>query len=262
MKNAIISILLLTFFSAHAQQVVSLDSSWVVNSGGIFFEHRLIEFLNGESTLTKKRLGDTLQVVNSYKDNFIQQSSSWATDIEWTSSFKGKVTELIRQDAALTTTLGKSPVKAILVSNKILADSSFRIKESGKPAKVINFTISAQQVLRYNIDTFAQRTAVCLGNTLRLNNYLNSGQPLDLYKFKDGRWRDGTKTVQVFLQSAGPQNAQNRDPGVFFVEAPVDLSIIYEGGIVLNKAEWVKYDSKKKKWVRGAAQKPIIPVKL
>lgn len=260
-KLLILALLASLHASTFAQASVTLDSSWIVNTAGVFYEHRLIEFLNGESNLTKKRLGDTAQVVATYRESFTSQTTSWAGDIEWTSTIPKKITELIRQDQSLTATLGKSPVKSILDANKYLVDSTFKTKDGNK-TRAIKFTVTQSGILRYKIDTFATRNATILGNALRLNNYLNTGTAIDLYKFRDGRWRDANRSIQIFLQSAGPQSANRDMPPGIFADVPVELvqsPITYEGGLVHAYGLWLRYDTKKKQWVSAKPKAGIIP---
>lgn len=257
MKNITTIIALLAWFSASSQHIQTLDSTWVNNTGGQFFEYRLIQYMSGEEYLTKKKLGDTSQVVSLYKEEFIRSTDTWATDIEWTSTFSKKVTELIRQDQALTTSLGRSPIKTILETHKWMVDSIFKTKEGNK-TRAIKFSITNQGNLRYKIDTFATRNATLLGKAIRLSNYLNTGNSLDLYQFRDGRWRDGTRTVQIFLATAGPQYA-NREAPANFADVPVELPITYEGGLVHAYGQWLKYDGRKKKWLQAKPTAGIKP---
>lgn len=245
-----------------AQIVETLDSTWISNTGGIFYQNRLITYLNGESTQTKKRLGDTSQVVSQYKTDFINTTQTWANDIEWTSTFTKRVSELIRQDQAMTTSIGKSPVKKIVESYKWMTDSTFRIKDSSKQ-RPIRFTITPQGQMRYKIDTFQTRSVTLLGNVMRLGNYLNGGS-IDLYRFQDDRWRDAARSVQLYLESVGPQNRAKEAPtNSNFADAPVDMPAVmpvtYEGGLVHTSGTWLKYDNRKKKWIPAKPSPGIKP---
>lgn len=245
-------------------QSPTIDSSWTVNVGGVFFTDRLVQYANGSSTLTRTRLGDTTQLINTTVDQFKRISDSWATDVEYTSSFPGKIREFVRQDQAMLASLGRSPIKSIVAAgDRVSVDSTYKIKSNGS-AKTIRFSVTAAGVLRYKIDTFTIRTVSLLGGAMRLNNYLNTGASVDLYRFQDGRWRDATRSIQVYLQSEGPA-AQNRAVQDV-AAAPIEGEAIaaqeiatFDGGIVFAGGKYWKWNASKKAWVTTSFtnQKPI-----
>ena len=260
MKHALIVIFTALMALASTAQTVELsDSTWITNTAGKFFQNRLISYLDGGATQTKTLLGDTTAVVSRYKTDFINLTGTWANDIEWTSTFTKKVTELIRQDQALTSNIGRSPVKSIVESYKWLPDSTFRIKDGTKQLS-IRFTITNAGQLRYKIDTFATRNAILLGKVMRLQNYKN-GSSIDLYQFQDDRWRDGTRTVQLYRESIGAQNRGAREAPIpsNFAEVAIDLPITYEGGLVHAYGQWLKYNATKKKWLEAKPPAGIKP---
>lgn len=251
MRNIIFFLLLLAFAAPLSAQVSVNDSTWIRNEAGIFFEYKTTDYMSGESALIKKKLGDTIQVLNNYKQDFLNITSNWATDVQWTSTITRKVTELIRYDASIAAMLDTSPVKAIIADNLWMVDSTFKIK-SGSAAKNIRFTVNAAGVLRYKIDTFATRTAIMLGSIIRLNNYLNTGSPLDLYQFPDKRWRDITRAVQLYTVYVGSATREAPPPAEPISPAAPAFAT-FDGGVVLLNGKYWKYNGTKKKWLPAPA---------
>lgn len=258
---------LLSATALSAQSTPAIDSTWTVNVAGVFYSDHMVQRIDGSSVLTRTRLGDTTQVLNTYVEQFKEKTRSMATDIEWTSSFPTVIKELIRQDAAVNTTVGRSPIKQIVAKqNYIQVDSIYKIKHTGSPAKTIKFSVTAAGQMRYKVDTFTIRNVSMLGDVMRLNNYQNSGNAMDLYLFTDRRWRDATRSVQVYQQADGP-GVQNRaapadnpetieitGDGIITVKPS---SILYQGGYALVSGKFYKYNIKAKKWVVSKPSNPI-----
>lgn len=248
-------------YSLAAQRAITKDSTWVTNSAGAFFENHEVLYSNGESTRTTTLLGDTAQVVSKYIDDLSRRTDAMANDVQITSDFARQVKEIVRQDAPIATLLGISPLKRMLAPvDTALVDSTYRIR-IGNATKNFKFSLTAQGVLRYKVDTFPTRTANYLGRVIRLNNWLESGDALDLYQFSNNRWYNQIRSVQLFLQSVGPQN-RSAEPDIAGLREPLPVPILYDGGLALISGAWYRYDAKKKTWVKAASPTKPQPAKL
>ena len=68
MKHTILFALLLSSIPVFSQRNVLSDTSFTTNSGGRFFENRLISYDNGESSAVVTLIGDTAAVQNLYRN--------------------------------------------------------------------------------------------------------------------------------------------------------------------------------------------------
>lgn len=68
MKHTIIFTLLLCSVSAFSQRTTLSDTSFITNSGGRFFENRIITYSNGESSAVVTLVGDTAAVQDLYRN--------------------------------------------------------------------------------------------------------------------------------------------------------------------------------------------------
>lgn len=249
MKNTLIIIALsCACFNVSAQRSISTDSTWITNSGGNFYSYHLVAYSNGEETTTKTLLGDTTQYVSKFQEAFVSQASNWANDIEITSDYRRRITELIRQDAAIIQQVGRSPLRNMLAPVATsLVDSTWKIRIDGKN-KAFRFTVTAAGALRYKADTAVVRSVTYIGDVMRLTNWLGSGQSLDLYKFDDGRWYSTTRQVQLYLERVGPQNRTKELPEPLPIPAP-PVAVVFDGGLVYSSGQYWRWSSAKKAWV-------------
>ncbi len=190
-------------------QTQTKDSTWITNTGGVFFENKYTEFDNGNSTLDKKRIGDTMQIFSAQVLRVQTTSQTLANDIEITSAYSSAATELIRQSNATKAQIKRSALDSIVKPQRpYFLDSIWSIRDNGVKRNIV-FSFTAQGVFRYKIDTFQVRTSQYLGSIIRLNNYMNTGKDLDLYLFKNKRWYNATRTVQMFSKGLGPASASS-----------------------------------------------------
>ena len=204
MKKVFLFISFALIWASAIAQFTPIDSTWNSNVNGVFFENRLIRYETGNSTLTANRIGDTLQVVSGQVSMIQEKAASIAADMEVVSKSPDQTTELIRISNATKLKMKRAPVDEIVAAKRgYFVDSIFSIRDGSVTRKVV-FSFTAQNVFRYKIDTFAIRQATCLGNILRLQNYLNTGKSLDLYLFKNARWYSSTRTVQLYTKGVGP----------------------------------------------------------
>ena len=164
------------------------DSTWNAQENNVWFSYRQTTYENGSLALQKEFVG-TDSVLASTKTTAIrQQSATMANDAKVVQKFRRNVTEIIRNAAATRTQIGIDPLRILqdelapsLTGNKweIRSDST----------RTITFGVNTQGVLRYTVIGFPTRTVNVLGDIIRLNLYLGSKDPIDLYR--DGSvWRN------------------------------------------------------------------------
>lgn len=188
MKKTTFSLLAtLISFAAFAQRIVVVDSSWITNESGHFFDNHITIYNTGEQEGGYKRLiGDTTTLVTAFSGKIEGRGENFATDARAVSGFPAAVKELIRQDAAITALTGQSPIKAIQAKYQhIFTDSAYQIRKDGGAFAPVTFTVNAQGNLRYKIDTLPNRNAILLGEVIRLNNFYNTTQDVELYRIRD-----------------------------------------------------------------------------
>lgn len=206
MKQTLVFTLILWAVSLSAQRYTISDSSWVFNQSGKFFSERVIIYNTGEKSDVTTLLGDTAAVVSAKVSEITSSAQAMATDVEFTSSYTERVRGIIRDDAQTKAITGKSAINEILLPvRQALIDSTYKVKVSGV-VRNISFSVSAHGVFRYRIDNLTIRQCDYMGSIMRLNNWLDGGKPLDLYKMRTGRWVNLDRTVQLYLQSMGPQS--------------------------------------------------------
>ncbi len=206
-------LLFLYFFplALTAQRTIVTDSTWITNSGGMFFENHITTYDNGEQEGGYKRLlGDTATLFRSYVDRIQERAASFASDARTVAAFPAKIKELIRQDAMIETLLGISPLDSIQAKHvAALTDTAWQIRSDGGPFLPVVFSVNARGNLRYKIDTFQIRSAGTLGEVIRLNNFLSVGFDVDLYKQRSDLYTSLDRRILLRI-TGSQQNAGNR----------------------------------------------------
>jgi hypothetical protein len=108
-----ITLLLLFAAATTTAQTIVQDSSWLTNTGGIFFANRYQLYDNGNSTTTVTKVGDTTAVITGAQSLYQSQGATMASDAIILSANGAKIREIVRQDELLKTQIGKSALNAI-----------------------------------------------------------------------------------------------------------------------------------------------------
>ena len=202
----IIFFLFTTLSVVATAQEATKDSSVIISKNGLFFNVRYQEFANGESSVVTTLLGDTSAVIGKNSEEIRNKTSSWASDIEYTSSIPQKINEMIRKEEALKTIVGKSALDALRTETFSWPDSTYKMKTTSGTftLKFSTPTVNGVKILRYKLDTFAVRQADYLGKAIRFRNFQNTGRNLYMVQFPSGRWFNSDRTIQFFTQAQGP----------------------------------------------------------
>ena len=124
----IIFFLFTTLSVVATAQEATKDSSVIISKNGLFFTVRYQEFANGESSVVTTLLGDTSAIIGKNSEEIRNKTSSWASDIEYTSSIPQKINEMIRKEEALKTIVGKSALDALRTETFSWPDSTYKRK--------------------------------------------------------------------------------------------------------------------------------------
>jgi hypothetical protein len=197
MKKILLFVIFLPAFCS-AQTLIA-DSTWLTNQSGIFFANRYQLYDNGNSTTTVTRVGDTTAVVSGAENVYRNTAASMAGDANVVMSNPSKIREIVRQDAEMQRTLGRSALNEIAIkadtvsgaNNRYFTATGWMLRDntsSTPTTTAIVFTFGSTGAFRYKLGTETIKLAYCLGNVLRIQNYKGQGYALDFYKTASGQW--------------------------------------------------------------------------
>jgi len=179
------------------QNVVTKDTVWQSNANGNFYENRLVEYSNGESSLNRRLVGDTATVFSGYLTSFEKEGSRMANVAYEARDFDKIIRGMIqRRDTVLaqigrdlTDTLAAKYAGALIVPGWEVTEDTTTLD--------ITFSVSNAGQLRYEITGQPTRNAFIFGRSIRLNNYKDTGKSLDLYNAPGGNWFSVDDKVKI-----------------------------------------------------------------
>ncbi|MCB0541911.1 MAG: hypothetical protein KDC70_00250 [Saprospiraceae bacterium] len=176
-------------FQGTAQSVVTKDTTYQTSENGKFYFVREIEYSNGESSVNKALIGDTMTVYNNAFDRFRNEGVRMANDAREASRFDTYITRMLQEGNFLFASTGRDVLDSLAATYAgPLLITGWTIDDGGPSGALdIAFTINANGQLRYQIAGFSARNAFIFSNTMRLQNYKDGGR-LDLYKARGGNW--------------------------------------------------------------------------
>lgn len=206
MKNILILLFLPAFLNG--QTFATKDTSYRVSSNGKFFNVREVEYSDGTGSTVRTLIGDTLTIFSAYLQDFQVQTAQMAADARKASRFGKDITTLLNQSGEAFAITGRDVLDTItarqagplLLSGWIVKDTS--------GTKDVEFFVNANGQLRYTVAGFQTRNADLFGGVLRFNNYLSSGQHVDLFKAVSGNWF--TIDDKLKMRFPGQNDAANR----------------------------------------------------
>lgn len=186
------------------------DTSYITLQGGQFFEVKMQTFQDGSSINTQTLIGDSTALVQATEARIVSKAATLAVDARYVSQSRKTLTGLIREDNAVETATGVSPLKNIVAQySGAFLESGWKIKETGA-AVDIAFSVNGAGNLRYTPDGGTTRTAILFGDAIRLRNWSGTND-LDLYQLKaGGAWINLDRTV--VLRPPGNADPVSRPP--------------------------------------------------
>lgn len=199
MKKAIYILFLLPVIASAQTVVVTKDTTWQESANGSFYENRLVEWSNGESSLNRRLVGDTSTVFNSYLQAFVSEAGRMANVVFEARDFDNIIRGMMqRRDSVLaqinrdlTDTLAGRYATPLLQSGWNVTEDTTLLN--------VTFSISAAGQLRYEITGQPTRNAFLFGRAMRLNNYKDTGKSLDVYNAPGGNWFSIDDRVRIKL---------------------------------------------------------------
>lgn len=187
MKKVLYILLFLPFLTT-AQTVVVKDTTWQTAANGKFYEDRLVQYSNGESSQTRRLIGDTASVFASYLARFEAESNRMANiafevrdnDKTIRGILQMRDTLLAKFNRDATDTLAAKYAGPLLVKGWTITEDTATL--------ATDFSINGQGQLRYQIAGFPVRNGFLIGRVMRLQNYKATGRALDLYAAPGGNW--------------------------------------------------------------------------
>jgi hypothetical protein len=188
MKQTLIAILRFAAFTASAQiQTVTLDTTYIVNSGGNFFEVSRIEYSNGAYSEKRDFLGDTLTIFNRYVAKIESEANEMATAAATAYRMRQKTTDWAKLDTLTAARLLRSPITGIMdVYEKEFLTGNWQIEFSGTTTAATFPRLSSNKRIRLQANGTA-RTMLIYGKVMRLVNYPFAGLNT-LFQLRDGYW--------------------------------------------------------------------------
>ena len=188
MKQTLIAILLFAAFTASAQtQTVTLDTTYIVNSGGNFFEVSRIEYSNGAYSEKRDFLGDTLTIYNRYVAKIESEANEIAAAAATAYRMRQKTSDWAKLDTVTTARLLRSPITGIMdVYEKEFLTGNWQIEFSGTSTAATFPRLSSNKRIRLQANGTA-RTMLLYGKVMRLVNYPFTGLNT-LFQFREGYW--------------------------------------------------------------------------
>ena len=185
MKRIIYFIALFYSTFTMAQNQV-FDTAYVLPLNGKFYLVNRIEYDDDSYYEKMTMIGDTAQFYLSALQKFESTANSFANFVNGSYFYGKETTGAIRENAAIETITGKSPIDTLGVRTfEFLSDNKFKWVINNSP---ITFNITANKVLRYTVEGTAARTMYGFGKSvIRLTSYPTTGSFLDLY------WDEGRK---------------------------------------------------------------------
>lgn len=189
MKNIIFLFLLCSLF-AQAQEITK-DSASIELVNGVYRKTTYSERDNGDIETKSTIIGngtaeDAFNVVLS---DFKSKAKTMANDAVFVSQFPKQFTELIRQNAAIKTLLGRSPLDTIQAREiATYLSPGWTMKTNGVSTPVdVVFTVTAGGQMRHNLGN-TPRNVTFFGDAMRLHNFPSSGINTDFFRVQNGNF--------------------------------------------------------------------------
>lgn len=241
MKNILFLISFLSFFGASAQEI---DSTWLFNRTGQFFQARRVVFATGVENINIIPLGDTTQTVRAFADLLQGDALDFLRIAETALQSRRNVTEKVRYYRFLPSILGRNLLDTIAKDEPDLYQNGYwRINQTP-----IRFRRTATN-FQYRADTSATwRQMTFLGSVIRLNDF--NGYTTDLYR--TGRTGKVYKSINNQYDLRPISDVSSRIAAAPVQEEdtpPLRKTILLgDGRLILEDGKIYKYNLRKKTW--------------
>lgn len=179
--------------------VVTKDTTWQVSANGAFYEVRLVEYNNGESSLNRRLIGDTASVFRGYLTEFETAGNRMANVANEARTNDKEIRQILQRRDSILVKFGRDITDTMTAKyGGALLASGWVVYEDTTALDVV-FTVNAQGQLRYQITGYPVRNAFIISRSMRLQNYKATGRPLDIYAAPGGNWGSVDDRVRMRL---------------------------------------------------------------
>ena len=194
---------MMPLFSFSQGTVVTKDSTWQASANGAFYEVRLVEYSNGESSLNRSLVGDTASVFRGYLTEFEAAGNRMANIANEARTNDKEIRTILQRRDSILVKFGRDITDTLTAKYAgPLLPVGWVIYEDTTSMDIV-FTINNQGQLRYEITGFPVRNAFIISRTIRLQNYKATGRSLGLYAAPGGNW--GSVDDRVRMRFPGNQ---------------------------------------------------------
>jgi hypothetical protein len=179
------------------------DTSYFLKQGNLFYGVQTKIYADGSEITTKTLVGDTTALVDGMMDRITGQAATMAVDARHVSTSRKRLNDLLRESDNVLSLTGIDPQKEVEIEYHLpFLESGWTIKNGGAGVP-IDFSMSAQNNLRYSVNGGALKQLDLCGNVIRLRQFTGSAD-VELYKLKEGgKWVDLNRTVTLIPPSGG-----------------------------------------------------------
>lgn len=190
---------LMPLFAFSQGIVTTKDSTWQIAANGAFYEVRLVEYSNGESSLNRSLIGDTASVFRGYLAEFEAAGNRMANAAHEARTNDKEIREILQRRDSILAKFGRDATDTLAAkyAGPLLASGWVVYEDTA--ATDVAFSVNAQGQLRYQITGYPVRNAFVISRTLRLQNYKATGRPLDIYAAPGGNWGSVDDRVRMRL---------------------------------------------------------------
>lgn len=173
---------------AGAQAFVTFDSTWQQKIDTNYYFLRKTIYSDGSEYTSKQFAGNDATIFgNALKtaENGGNRMANVAYDAR---DFDKNIRAVIQLGDSLLIQTGMDLTDTLAARySPRLGVAGWKVYEGGGTWDV-TFIISGQGALRYEVSGWPQRGATIISNTLRLNNFKDTGEALDIYRAPGGNW--------------------------------------------------------------------------
>jgi len=178
-------------------QEITKDTSYLTNSGGNFFNVTRVEYGDGAYSENKTLVGDTSAILSLYVNKISNEANQYAAAAIIAMKAQSATSQMAKLDTVMTSILLRSPITSIMDSyEREFLQGVWEIQYNGTNTTVTFPRLSTNKRIRMLPAGGTARTMLLYGNMMRIVNYPITG-PQTLFKVREGRWENLTRTIVV-----------------------------------------------------------------
>ena len=176
-------LILLLFASCANAQIITLDTVYVQNMGGTFFEISETRFSDNSSAITTKAIGSDTATLIYYSSALQNMAAREAVDLAALGRLRNEKNKLVGVVEKVKLLTGGSPVDSLKLDENEFVGVAWYISSPEFSGPIVFDNTNS---LKWTAGTF-NGNVVFLGQTLRLQKFTKPNLKVDLYR-KEGYW--------------------------------------------------------------------------